>query len=157
MKMGEYIRELEAYVASRKLNLGDGESVLSLLYEAYGDINPMYDDQIKATPHNSARKLSERFCASSKFQKRGNTVCISRFWNCRNGAKDPLRSADAIVRCCLKTDFAELYHALNGTPLQEMGWIINPVCTLCRDHERSGFVHGVQVGIRLAQETRIAE
>ena len=57
---------------------------------------------IKAAPHNSARKLSERFCASSKFQKRGNTVCISRFWNCRNGAKDPLRSADAIVRCCLK-------------------------------------------------------
>ena len=53
-----------------------------------------------ATPHNSARKLSERFRASSKFQKRGNTVCISRFWNCRNDAKDPLRSADAIVRCC---------------------------------------------------------
>ena len=71
--------------------------------------------------------------------------------------KDPLRSADAIVRCCLKTDFSELYHALNGTPLREMGWIINPVCALCRDHERSGFVHGVQVGIRLAQETRIAE
>ena len=47
MKMGEYIRELETYVASRKLNLGDGESVLSLLYEAYGDINPMHDDQIK--------------------------------------------------------------------------------------------------------------
>ena len=58
--------------------------------------------EVKATPHNSARKLSERFCASSKFQKRGNTVCISRFWNCRNGAEDPLRSADAIVRCCLK-------------------------------------------------------
>ena len=96
MKMGEYIRELETYVASCKLNFGDGESVLSLLYEAYGDINPMYDDQIK-------------------------------------------------------TDFAELNHALNGTPLQEMGWIINPVCALCRDHERSGFVHGVQVGIRLAQ------
>ena len=102
MNMEEYIRALETYVASRKLNLGDGESVLSLLYEAYGDINPMYDDQIK-------------------------------------------------------TDFAELYHALNGTPLREMGWIINPVCALCRDHERSGFVHGVQVGIRLAQETRIAE
>ena len=25
MKMGEYIRELETYVASRKLNPGDGE------------------------------------------------------------------------------------------------------------------------------------
>ena len=58
---------------------------------------------LRATPHNSARKLSERFCASSKFQKRGNTVCISRFWNCRNGTKDPLRSADAIVRCCLSS------------------------------------------------------
>ena len=96
MNMEEYVQTLEIHVASRKLILGDGESVLSLLYEAYGDINPMYDDQIK-------------------------------------------------------TDFAELYHALNGTPLQEMGWIINPVCALCRDHERSGFVHGVQVGIRLAQ------
>ena len=57
----------------------------------------------------------------------------------------------------IKADFAELYPLLNGTPLREMGWIINPVCALCRDHERSGFVHGVQVGIRLAQETRIAE
>ena len=47
---------------------------------------------------------------------------------------------------------AELYHALNGMPLQEMDWIINPVCTLCRDHERNGFVHGVLVGVRLAQE-----
>ena len=48
MNMEEYLRALENHVASHKLNLGDGESVLSLLYEAYGDINPMYDDQIKA-------------------------------------------------------------------------------------------------------------
>ena len=60
----------------------------------------LYLITFKATPHNSARNLSERFCASSKFRKRGNTVCISRFWNCRTGAKDPLRSADVIVRCC---------------------------------------------------------
>ena len=65
------------------------------------------DTKNKATPHNSARKLSERFCASSKFQKWGNTVCISRFWNCRNGTKDPLRSADAIVRCCHNITFPE--------------------------------------------------
>ena len=82
MKMEEYFRALETYVASRKLNLGDGESVLSLLYEAYGDINPMYDDQIKA-------------------------------------------------------DLAELYQELNGTPLREMDWIVNPVCAPCRDHERN--------------------
>ena len=66
-------------------------------YEAYGDINRMYDDQIKA-------------------------------------------------------DFAELYRTLNGTPLQEMDWIINPVCALCRDHERNGFLHGVQLGAQLVQE-----
>ena len=99
MNMEEYLRALENHVASHKLNLGDGESVLSLLYEAYADINPMYDDQIKA-------------------------------------------------------DFAELYQALNGMPLREMDWIIDPVCALCRDHERNGFVHGIQVGIRLAQEVQ---
>ena len=97
MNMEEYLRALENHVASHKLNLGDGESVLSLLYEAYGDINRMYDDQIKA-------------------------------------------------------DFAELYQALNGMPLQEMDWIINPVCALCQDHERNGFVYGVQLGAQLAQK-----
>ena len=44
MKMEEYLRVVESYVASCKLNLGDGESVLSLRYEAYGDINRMYND-----------------------------------------------------------------------------------------------------------------
>ena len=97
MNMEAYIRALETYVASRKLNLGDGESILSLLYEAYGDANRIDDDQIKA-------------------------------------------------------DFAELYQALNGMPLQEMDWIVNPVCALCRDHERNGFVHGVQLGAQLAQK-----
>ena len=84
------------------LILGDSESVLSLLYESYDDINPMYDDQIKA-------------------------------------------------------DFAELYQALNGMPLQEMDWIINPVCSLRRDHERNGFVYGVQIGIRSALEGKITK
>ena len=102
MNMAEYIRALETYVASRKLNLGDSESILSLLYEAYGDANRIDDDQIKA-------------------------------------------------------DFGELYHILNGMTLREMDWIINPVCALCRDHERNGFVHGVQVGIRLAREGKIME
>ena len=97
MKMEEYLRVVESYVASCKLNLGDGESVLSLLYEAYSDNNRMYNDQIKA-------------------------------------------------------DFAELYQLLNGMPLREMDWIINPVCALCRDHERNGFLHGVQLGAQLVQE-----
>ena len=97
MNMEEYLRALENHVASHKLNLGDGESVLSLRYEAYGDITRMYDDQIKA-------------------------------------------------------DFAGLYQLLNGMPLREMDWIINPVCALCRDHERNVFLHGVQLGAQLVQE-----
>ena len=52
----------------------------------------------------------------------------------------------------IKADFEELYQRMNGKPLQEMDGIIYAVCTLCRDHERAGFVEGVKVGIHLAQE-----
>ena len=38
--------------------------------------------------------------------------------------------------------------------VREMDQIVYPVCTLCRDHERSGFIHGVQVGMRLAEELK---
>ena len=44
----------------------------------------------------------------------------------------------------VKQDFHELYELMNGMPLREMDQIVYPVCTLCRDHERSGFIHGVQ-------------
>ena len=52
----------------------------------------------------------------------------------------------------IKSDFEELYQLMNGKPLQEIDEIIYAVCTLCRDHERAGFVEGVKVGIGLGQE-----
>ena len=52
----------------------------------------------------------------------------------------------------IKADFNELYRAMNGMELQEMDRVLYPICTLCRDHERSGFIHGVQVGISLSNE-----
>ena len=52
----------------------------------------------------------------------------------------------------IKADFEELYRQMNGMPLREMDKIVYPVCKLCRDHERSGFVEGVKVGIRLYSE-----
>ena len=52
----------------------------------------------------------------------------------------------------IKADFHALYEAMNGMPLQEMDKIIYPVCRLCRDHERSGFVEGTKIGVRLLQE-----
>ena len=54
----------------------------------------------------------------------------------------------------VKQDFHELYELMNGMPLREMDQIVYPVCTLCRDHERDRFIHGVQVGIRLAEELK---
>ena len=55
----------------------------------------------------------------------------------------------------IKEDFNELYRQMNGMELREMDKIIYPVCTLCRDHQRSGFVEGVKVGIML--QTELAE
>ena len=102
MSIEEYIQTLKAHVVAQEPNFGDGTSVLTLLYEAYNEVNTMDDAKIK-------------------------------------------------------TDFHQLYELMNGMPLRDMDKIIYPVCTLCRDHGRSGFTHGVQIGIRLAQEAKITE
>ena len=95
--MERYIQALRECAQSHKPDFGDGESVLTLLYEAYSDNNRMDNAQIKA-------------------------------------------------------DFKELYRRLEGMDLREMDQILDPVCILCRDHERAGFVEGVKVGVMLAQE-----
>ena len=52
----------------------------------------------------------------------------------------------------IRADFEVLYQRMNGMPLQEVDRVIYPVCTLCRDHERAGFVEGVKIGVRLTIE-----
>lgn len=52
----------------------------------------------------------------------------------------------------IKADFNALYQAMNSMTLKEMDRVIYPVCKLCRDHEKAGFIEGVKVGIRLKQE-----
>lgn len=52
----------------------------------------------------------------------------------------------------IKADFNELYQQMNGMPLREMDKIIYPVCKLCRDHEKSGFIEGIKAGFRLQTE-----
>lgn len=40
-----------------------------------------------------------------------------------------------------------------GTEQQtDLETVIDPVCALCREHQRSGFVEGVKVGLQLADE-----
>lgn len=58
------------------------------------------------------------------------------------------RMDDAVI----KEDFHRLYEQMNGLSLRDMDRILDPVCTLCRSHERCGFVEGVKVGVRLIQE-----
>ena len=95
--MNPYIEKLKQQIEEHPLDFGDGNSVLTLLYEAYSEVNRMDDEQIK-------------------------------------------------------TDFNALYQTMNGMELREMDRIIYPVCTLCRDHEKAGFVAGIKVGVLLQSE-----
>ena len=52
----------------------------------------------------------------------------------------------------IKADFKELYRQMNGMSLRDMDKVIYPVCKLCRDHEKAGFIEGIKVGIRLQTE-----
>ena len=54
----------------------------------------------------------------------------------------------------IKEGFEELYERMTGMPLRDMDDIIYTACSLCREHEKSGFVAGIKVGIRLAEEMR---
>ena len=53
----------------------------------------------------------------------------------------------------INADFNELYRQMNGMLLREMDSIVYPVCELCQDHEKAGFIEGIKVGVRLAIET----
>ena len=95
--MNPYIEKLKQQIAEHSPDFGDGNSILTLLYEAYNEVNRLDDEQIRE-------------------------------------------------------DFNALYQAMNGMELREMDRIIYPVCTLCRDHERSGFIEGIKIGIFLQSE-----
>ena len=68
---------------------------------------------------------------------------------------DAYNESSGFDNVAIKADFEELYQLMNGKPLKEIDEIIYAVCTLCRDHEKSGFIEGVKVGIHLVQETNI--
>ena len=65
---------------------------------------------------------------------------------------DAYNDTTGMDNTAIKDDFEELYRLMNGKPLQEIDEIIYAVCTLCRDHEKAGFIEGVKVGIGLGQE-----
>lgn len=95
--MNPYFESLKAHIKANPPNFGDGESVLTMLYECYNENNPYDNEQIRS-------------------------------------------------------DFNELYQQMNGMPLREIDKNVYPVCRLCRDHERSGFMEGIKIGIQLQTE-----
>ena len=97
--MEQYIKSLTDLVMSEHPNLGPGDSVLSLIYEAYTECNNTDTAQIKSA-------------------------------------------------------YRSLYQAMNGKTLEEMDTILYPVCALCREHELSGFITGIKLALRLAQEVK---
>ena len=68
---------------------------------------------------------------------------------------DAYNESSGFDNAAIKADFEKLYRLMNGKLLKEIDEIIYAVCTLCRDHEKSGFIEGVKVGIHLVQETNI--
>ena len=53
-----------------------------------------------------------------------------------------------------KQAFEELYEAMNGKTLREKDEVIYAVCRLCRSHQQTGFVDGINLGLRLSQELK---
>ena len=97
--MEQILETMKRHIAEHPPNFGDGDSVLTMLYECYSENNPYDNEQIRA-------------------------------------------------------EFTELYKQMNGLPLREMDNIVYPVCKLCRDHERAGFIEGIKIGMRLVEETK---
>ena len=55
----------------------------------------------------------------------------------------------------IRQDFETLYEAMNDKPLREKDEVIYATCSLCRSHAEQGFIEGIRVGMRLAQEAGI--
>ena len=65
---------------------------------------------------------------------------------------DAYNESSGFDNAAIKADFEELYRLMSGKSLKEIDEIIYAVCTLCRDHEKAGFVEGVKVVMSLANE-----
>lgn len=79
--------------------------------------------------------------------------------NYGNDAHSILEMLFTYYRECNNTDtdavkaaFEALYLRMHSMPLREMDRIVDTICTLCREHEKAGFVEGMKVGIQLRVE-----
>jgi len=52
----------------------------------------------------------------------------------------------------VKQAFDELYQTMTGKTLKEKDEVIYAACRLCSLHQQTGFIDGIRLGLRLAQE-----
>lgn len=52
----------------------------------------------------------------------------------------------------VKQAFDKLYQAMTGKPLKEKDEIIYATCRLCSLHQQTGFIDGIRLRLKLAQE-----
>ena len=65
---------------------------------------------------------------------------------------DAYNESSGFDNAAIKADFEDLYRLMNGKPLKEIDEVIYAVCTLCRDHEKVGFIEGIKTGVALVRE-----
>lgn len=65
---------------------------------------------------------------------------------------DTYNESNGFDNAAIKADFEELYRLMNGKPLKEIDEVIYAVCTLCRDHEKAGFIEGMRIGLKIIEE-----
>ena len=92
-------------------------------------------------------KALKKLALSDELNLGGADTVLEMLYECYN-EKHPYDNEE------IKADFNELYQQMNGMSLRDMDKVIYPVCKLCRDHERSGFVEGVKIGVMLAHELK---
>ena len=69
---------------------------------------------------------------------------------------DAYNESSGFDNAAIKADFEELYRLMNGKSLTEIDEIIYAVCTLCRDHEKAGFIEGIKAGMSLIKEVNLS-
>ena len=52
----------------------------------------------------------------------------------------------------VKQAFEDLYQSMTGKTLKEKDEVIYATCRLCSLHQQTGFIDGIRLGLRLAQE-----
>ena len=81
----------------------------------------------------------------------------ANFGNDANTVLGMLCSTYYELNCNADTDevkqaFDELYQAMTGKTLKEKDEVIYAACRLCSLHQQTGFIDGIRLGLRMAQE-----